>query len=74
MSHESSLSSEITAENSSQVPCSAAHAWAREKRFADVRGSRMAYIERGMGHPIVLPDLLVPMSRCAVTSRPLAAS
>ena len=28
-------------------------AWAREKRFADVLGRRMAYIERGAGHPIV---------------------
>jgi haloalkane dehalogenase len=28
-------------------------AWAREKRFADVLGRRMAYIERGAGHPVV---------------------
>ena len=28
-------------------------AWAREKRFASVLGRRMAYVERGMGHPIV---------------------
>jgi haloalkane dehalogenase len=27
--------------------------WASEKRFADVLGRRMAYIERGVGHPIV---------------------
>ncbi|GAA5198233.1 haloalkane dehalogenase [Rugosimonospora acidiphila] len=28
-------------------------AWAREKRFAEVLGRRMAYVERGEGHPIV---------------------
>ena len=27
--------------------------WAREKRFADVLGRRMAYVERGAGRPIV---------------------
>jgi haloalkane dehalogenase len=37
----------------SQSPRSAGSAWAREKRFADVLGRRMAYIERGVGHPIV---------------------
>jgi haloalkane dehalogenase len=29
-------------------------AWAREKRFADVLGRHMTYVERGTGHPIVL--------------------
>ena len=28
-------------------------AWAREKKFAEVLGRKMAYIERGEGHPIV---------------------
>jgi haloalkane dehalogenase len=32
---------------------SAGSAWAREKRFAEVLGRRMAYVERGEGHPIV---------------------
>src|ERR1700751_4989500 len=49
----SSQPPEITAENLSQSPRSAGSAWAREKRFADVLGRRMAYIERGEGHPIV---------------------
>ena len=53
MSHLSSQPPEITAENLSQSPRSAGSAWAREKRFADVLGRRMAYIERGEGHPIV---------------------
>jgi haloalkane dehalogenase len=37
----------------SQSPRSVGSAWAREKRFAKVLGRRMAYIERGLGHPIV---------------------
>src|SRR6201993_803756 len=37
----------------SQSPRSAGSAWAREKRFADVFGRRMVYIERGVGPPIV---------------------
>jgi pimeloyl-ACP methyl ester carboxylesterase len=41
------------AENLSQSPRSAGSAWAPKKRFADVLGRRMAYIERGAGHPIV---------------------
>jgi hypothetical protein len=53
MSHLSSQPTEITPENPSQSPRSARNAWAREKRFADVLGRRMAYIERGVGHPIV---------------------
>src|SRR5260370_2972400 len=53
MSHRSSQPPEITAENLSQSPRSAGSAWAREKRFADVLGRRMAYIERGVGYPIV---------------------
>jgi hypothetical protein len=54
MSHLSSQPSEITAENLSQSPRSAGSAWAREKRIASVLGRRMAYVERGVGHPIVL--------------------
>jgi pimeloyl-ACP methyl ester carboxylesterase len=53
MSHLSSQPPEITAENLSQSPRWVGSAWAREKRFADVLGRRMAYIERGAGHPIV---------------------
>jgi pimeloyl-ACP methyl ester carboxylesterase len=53
MSQLPSQPAEITAENLSQSPLSAGSAWAREKRFADVLGRRMAYIERGVGHPIV---------------------
>src|SRR5260370_31356504 len=53
MSQLSSQPPEITAENLSQLPRWAASAWAREKRFADVFGRRMAHIERGVGHPIV---------------------
>ena len=34
-------------------PLSHGTAWAREKRFAPVLGHRMAYVERGAGHPIV---------------------
>jgi len=53
MSHLSSQPPEIKAEKLSQSPHSVGSAWAREKRFADVFGRRMAYIERGVGHPIV---------------------
>ncbi len=53
MSHLSSQQPEITAAKLSQSPRSAGSAWAREKRFADVLGRRMAYIERGVGPPIV---------------------
>jgi haloalkane dehalogenase len=53
MSHLSSQPPEITAETLSQSPRSADSAWAREKRFVGVLGRRMAYIERGAGHPIV---------------------
>ena len=53
MSHLSSQPPEIKAEKLSQSPRCAGSAWAREKRFADVLGRRMAYIERGAGHPIV---------------------
>ena len=53
MSQLSSQSPENTAENLSQSPRSAGSAWAREKRFAEVLGPRMAYIERGAGHPVV---------------------
>jgi len=45
------------AQQSTQPPpnlaTSAGSAWAREKRFADVLGRRMAYVEHGAGHPIV---------------------
>src|ERR1700744_1098114 len=53
MSHLSFQPPENTPENMSQSPRSAGSVWAREKRFADVLGRRMAYIERGAGHPIV---------------------
>jgi haloalkane dehalogenase len=39
--------------DSNGVQLSAGSTWAREKRFAKVFGRRMAYIERGVGHPIV---------------------
>ncbi len=39
--------------DSNGVQLSVGSAWAREKRFAKVLGRRMAYIERGAGHPIV---------------------
>jgi len=39
--------------DSNGVQLSVGSAWAREKRFAKVFGRRMAYIERGVGHPIV---------------------
>jgi haloalkane dehalogenase len=44
---------EVTNENSTPLPGSAGGAWAREKRFAEVLGRRMAYIERGVGNPIL---------------------
>src|ERR1700761_4079190 len=53
MSQQSSGQPKSAAENPSQSLRSAGSAWAREKRFADVLGRRMAYIERGVGHPIV---------------------
>ena len=53
MSHTSSQTPETTTENPARSPASAGSAWAREKRFADVLDRRMAYIERGAGHPIV---------------------
>ena len=46
-------SPETTTENPASSPGLPASAWTREKRFADVLGRRMAYIERGVGHPIV---------------------
>ena len=53
MTQQSSQSPEITAENFPKPSRSAGGAWAREKRFADVLDRRMAYIERGVGRPIV---------------------
>jgi haloalkane dehalogenase len=53
MSNPSFPPPEVTAENLSRPPRSAGSAWAREKCFADVLGRRMAYVERGEGHPIV---------------------
>ena len=53
MTRQSSQPPEITAEDLSQSPRLAGSAWAREKRFADVLGRRVAYIERGEGRPIV---------------------
>ena len=48
MSHLSSQPPEIKAEKLSQSPRWVGSAWAREKRFADVFGRRMAYIARGV--------------------------
>ena len=53
MSHLSTQPPEIKSEKLSQSTRSAGSAWAHEKRFAAVLGRRMAYIERGVGHPIV---------------------
>ena len=53
MSNLSLQPTEVTAENASRSPRSAGSTWAREKRFADVLGRRMAYVQRGEGHPIV---------------------
>lgn len=53
MSQLSSQPPENTPENLSQSSRSAGSAWAREKRFADVLGRQMAYIERGAGHAVV---------------------
>src|SRR5260370_39372971 len=53
MSQLSSQPAEIKTEKLSRSPRWVGSAWAREKRFADVFGRRMAYIERGVGHPIV---------------------
>jgi pimeloyl-ACP methyl ester carboxylesterase len=44
---------EETMSDSNGVQLSVGSAWAREKCFAKVLGRRMAYIERGVGHPIV---------------------
>jgi haloalkane dehalogenase len=53
MSHTPFRPPETTTENPARSPGSAGSAWAREKRFADVLGRRMAYVERGAGHPVV---------------------
>jgi len=53
MSAPSSQSPSTTAASLPRAPRSAGSAWAREKRFAEVLGRRMAYVERGEGHPIV---------------------
>jgi hypothetical protein len=67
---------EITAENLSQSARSAGSAWAHKKRFADVLSRRMAYIERGVGHPIVFLHATQPRRSYDETfclmSRPLA--
>jgi len=77
MSHLSSQPPEIKAENSPQLPRSAASAWAREKRFADVLGRRMAYIERGVGTQSCSFTATQPPRSygevCCRTLRPLAA-
>jgi haloalkane dehalogenase len=49
----SSESSGTTTQSLVRPPGSAGGAWAREKRFAEVLGRGMAYVERGQGHPIV---------------------
>jgi haloalkane dehalogenase len=53
MSTPPSESPGTTAESLPRPPRSAGSAWEREKRFAEVLGRRMAYVERGQGHPIV---------------------
>src|ERR1700753_2217094 len=53
MSYPPSRPPEITAKSLSQSPHLASIAWKREKRFANVLGHRMAYVERGVGRPIV---------------------
>jgi haloalkane dehalogenase len=53
MPQQSSQQPKTTTEDLRQSPRSAGSDWAREKRFADVFGRRMAYIERGVGHPVV---------------------
>jgi pimeloyl-ACP methyl ester carboxylesterase len=53
MPHHSSQSSNPSTEPMSQSSRFEGSAWAREKRFANVLGRQMAYIERGDGHPIV---------------------
>jgi haloalkane dehalogenase len=52
MSKGSSQPSETT-DSTPRTPRPTGSAWKREKRFAEVLGSRMAYIERGSGQPIV---------------------
>ena len=42
----------LSTEHMSQCSRSEGSGWAREKRFANVLGRQMAYIERGEGHPI----------------------
>ena len=53
MPHHSSQSSNHSTEHMSQSSRFEGSAWAREKRFANVLGRQMAYIERGEGNPIV---------------------
>ena len=53
MAHHSSQSSNHSTEHMSQLSRFEGSAWAREKRFANVLGRQMAYVERGGGHPIV---------------------
>jgi haloalkane dehalogenase len=53
MQQRSSHLTETMTKHSSLASSSVGNIWAREKRFADVLGRRMAYIERGAGHPVV---------------------
>jgi haloalkane dehalogenase len=53
MSTPSSQPPGTTAESPPRPPDPAGSTWAREKRSAEVLGRRMAYAERGEGHPIV---------------------
>jgi haloalkane dehalogenase len=53
MPHTSFRPPETTTEKPTGSPGSTGSAWAREKRFADVLGRRMAYVECGAGHPVV---------------------
>jgi haloalkane dehalogenase len=53
MEQHSSDPTETTNEQPSLASRSMGGVWARQKRFVDVLGQRMAYIERGAGHPVV---------------------
>jgi haloalkane dehalogenase len=53
MSKLSSQPAENIAENLSRSSRLAGSVWVREKRFVEVLGRQMAYIERGAGHPVV---------------------
>ena len=53
MLHASFQPRETTDERPTRSPGSAAGIWAGDKRYAEVLGRRMAYVDRGAGNPIV---------------------